>query len=139
MCQSLTLRADAVASMARRTATIAGLPGFVSAAARASRGSALFMISSRLALSSGMKNDEPVTFPPGRGRLATTPLSTGVPTIVITTGISVVVCFAARAAGVPWVTMMSTLRRISSAANTGSRSYLPSAHRSSRVTFLPST
>jgi len=36
--------------------------------------------------------------------------------------------FAAFAAGTPCVTMTSTLRRTSSAARPGRRSYLPSAH-----------
>jgi hypothetical protein len=77
-------------------------------------------------------------FPPGRARLVTIPVSSGLPTMAMTMGIVVVACFATRAAGVPWVTMMSTLRRISSAASAGSRSYLPSAHRNSSVVFLPS-
>ena len=45
----------------------------------------------------------------------------------------------ARAAGTPWVMMTSTLRRTSSAASAGRRSYLPSAHRYSIVMFFPST
>ena len=77
--------------------------------------------------------------PPGRARLATIPVSSGLPTMAMTMGIVVVARFAIRAAGVPWVTMRSTLSRTSSAASAGSRSYWPSAHRNSSVTFLPST
>src|SRR4029453_2063389 len=46
-------------------------------------------------------------------------------------GIVPVARFAAWLAGVPYVTMTSTLRRTRSAARPGSRSYLPSAHRDS--------
>src|SRR5215471_11623950 len=59
----------------------------------------------------------PVTFPPGRGRLATSPRPTGSPVSAITIGISRVACFAATAVGVNQVTMTSTLRRTSSAAS----------------------
>jgi hypothetical protein len=51
----------------------------------------------------------PVMFPPGRARLATSPLPTGSATNVMTMGTVVVAYFAARAAGVLDVTMMSTL------------------------------
>ena len=54
----------------------------------------------------------PVKFPPGRARLLTRPVPIGSPTAAMTTGIVVVVRLAARAAGVPAVTMMSDLRAI---------------------------
>jgi hypothetical protein len=53
---------------------------------------------------------DPVTFPPGRARLATSPFSTGAPTATMTTGIVVVARLAATVAGVDAaVTMTSTL------------------------------
>ena len=70
-----------------------------------------------------MTKEEPVVFPPGRARLSTTPLSAGLPTMAMTMGIVGVARWAARAAGVPWVTMTSTFRRTSSAASAGRRSY----------------
>ena len=57
--------------------------------------------------------------PPDRARLDTSPVSTGFPTTAITIGIVVVACFAARAAGVPWVTMTATLRRFGPRHNRG--------------------
>ncbi len=47
----------------------------------------------------------PVTFPPGRARLATSPVSMGLPAGAMTIGIAVVAAFAARAAGVNWATI----------------------------------
>ena len=44
-------------------------------------------VSSRLPFSSGAKLDSPVTFPPGRAKLATTPLATGSLSCAITMGI----------------------------------------------------
>jgi hypothetical protein len=65
---------------------MAELPGFVRTATRTRRGRAAFRISSLLALISDMKNDEPVMLPPGRAIPVTIPVSTGLPTIVITIG-----------------------------------------------------
>ena len=53
--------------------------------------------------------DSPVTLPPGRSKLATSPVATGSPAPAITIGISRVACFAANAVGVKNVTMRSTL------------------------------
>ena len=80
-----------------------------------------------------------VTFPPGRGRLATSPVAMGSPVSAMTIGISRVACCAARAVGVNQATMTSTLRRTSSAANSGSRFTCPSADRNSNRMFCPST
>ena len=77
-------------------------------------------------------------FPPGRARLATTPLSTGSPIAPMTTGIVVRARLAASAAGVPPVTMTSTLSRISSASRSSSRSIFPPAARYSRTKLRPS-
>jgi hypothetical protein len=77
--------------------------------------------------------------PPGRARLATSPLPIGSATNPMTMGIVVVACWAARAAGVVEAKITSTLRRTSSAASSGSRSYFPSADRTSMARFWPST
>ena len=71
----------------------------------------------------------PVTLPPGRASEVTSPLPTGLATRPMTMGIVVVACLAARAAGVLEAKITSTLRRTSSAASSGSRSYFPSAAR----------
>ena len=59
------------------------------------------MTSSRLALRSPQKKNEPVMLPPGCARLATMPVSTGLPTMAMTMGMLVVAFLAARAAGGP--------------------------------------
>ena len=82
----------------------------------------------------------PVTLPPGRARLSTRPVSTGsAERPVITMGI-VLVAFLATPIGLipPATRMISTLRRTSSAARSGSRSRFPSAYRYSMVMFCPS-
>ena len=78
-------------------------------------------------------------FPPGRARLATNPLPTGSLSCVMTMGIVAVASLAARVGTEPGVTMMSTLRRTSSAASAGRRSSFPSAYRYSIAMFFPST
>ena len=83
--------------------------------------------------------DGPVTFSPGRARLATSPLPNGSPTPTMTMGIVRVARLAARDACVTTVTMTSTLSRTNSAARSGSRSNLPSAHRDSMTMFCPTT
>ena len=81
----------------------------------------------------------PVTLPPGRARLATKPASDRIDlACVITMGI-VLVAFLGRTDC--WshhpLTMISTLRRTSSAASSGRRSSFPSAYRYSMTMFLP--
>jgi hypothetical protein len=56
-----------------------------------------------------------VILPPGRARLATRPVRTGSPAAMMM-GMVVVAFLAASAAGVPSVTMISTLSRTSSSA-----------------------
>jgi hypothetical protein len=51
---------------------------------------------------------KPVMFPLGRARFETMPTLTGSPRAPITTGIELVACLAANAAGVPHVTIKST-------------------------------
>ena len=46
--------------------------------------------------------DTPVTFPPGRAKLSTSPTPTGSATFTNTMGIVGVACLAARAAGAEW-------------------------------------
>src|SRR5262245_15677653 len=81
----------------------------------------------------------PVTFPPGRARLATRPTRTGSSSAVMTIGIVVVAFLAASAAGLLPAKITSTFRRTNSDAKLGNRSTLPSAQRSSTWRFCPST
>src|SRR5262249_26062658 len=67
--------------------------------------------SSRLPPRSGAIRLIPVTLPPGRARLATSPLPNGSPAAVMTIGIVVVARLAANGARVPSPTMTSTLSR----------------------------
>src|ERR1700736_1510376 len=87
------------------------------AVTRRAAGNISRMSSMHLPDSSAVMPAIPVTFPPGRGRLATRPMPTGSPVSAMTIGISRVACFAARVVGVNQVTIISTLRRTSSAAN----------------------
>ena len=80
-----------------------------------------------------------MTFPPGRARLATSPLPTGSPTLTMTIGIVPVACLAATTFCAAGATMTSTLRRTRSAASAGSLSYRPSDERCSIRMFRPST
>src|SRR4029077_20438830 len=108
-----------------------GLAAFQRTATRETPGRISLSGPSRFTASSGKRVASPVTFPPGRARLATNPWPTGSETATATMGIVVVACFAARAAGPPVVTMRSTLRRTRSAARSGNRTILPSANRHS--------
>jgi hypothetical protein len=56
-----------------------------------------------------------------------------------TMGMVLVARMSAESALVPKATIKSTLRPVSSAASSGSRSYFPSAVRISMTMFLPST
>jgi hypothetical protein len=56
-----------------------------------------------------------------------------------TMGIVVVAVFAARAAGALTAKITLAFRLISSSMSSGNRSLRPSAHRSTKVTFWPST
>src|SRR5215218_5419425 len=78
----------------------------------------------------------PVTLPPGRARLATSPAAIGSLPIWNTIGIVAVAAFAASAAGVlPSAAIARTCRSTRSAARAGNRSLLPSAHRYSIATL----
>jgi hypothetical protein len=76
----------------------------------------------RFGASSAFKTAMPVTFAPGRLRLATSPNEIGSPPVAKTIGMVVVADFAASAAGVPLVAITATRRRIRSAASADSRS-----------------
>lgn len=76
--------------------------------------------SSRLPSNSLVMVVRPVTFPPGRAKLATNPLPTGLPTAAITIGMVVVACLAARVCGTPAVTITSTLKQKATSLSSGS-------------------
>src|SRR5262245_326942 len=102
-----------------------GSGALANAATRRADGNNSWTNSTLLPANSAPTLDIPVTFPPGRARLSTSPLSTGFPASAMTTEMSRVACFAARAAGVNQATMISTLSRTSSATNSGRRLALP--------------
>ena len=66
------------------------------------RGNASLSSSSRFALTSWENHVSPVTFPPGRARLATNPVATGSATDGMTMGIVAVACLAATS---PWCSL----------------------------------
>jgi len=70
-------------------------------------------------------------FPPGRARLAAKPSAIGSAETVMTIGMTVVACCAARFAGVPVATITSTFIRAKASARLGRRSAFPSAKRAS--------
>src|SRR5262245_53793391 len=72
--------------------------------------------SSRLPANTAPMVVNPVTFPPGRGRLSTSPVAMGSVTSIKTMGIVLVAFLAATAAGVLGAMITLTLRRTSSSA-----------------------
>ena len=94
--------------------------------------------SSRLAAKSVPMRLWPVTFPPGRARLATSPSARGSAKTAKTIGIVAVACLAARAPG-PAVTSTSTGSCTNSVARASSRSSWLSPDRYSIRMFCPST
>src|SRR6266851_386896 len=84
-------------------------------ATRESPGTISLRSSRRFGISSAAKFANPVTFPPGRARLATNFKPTGSPTRVKTTGIVVVKLFAYGAALFPTTTKTSISNDTSSA------------------------
>ena len=81
----------------------------------------------------------PVKFPPGRARLATSPITTGSLTVGKTTGSVVPVRFMARHEGVSVARMRSNGSRTSSAASPSSVAFPAPSHRYSIAMSLPST
>ena len=111
-------------------------PGSRSTAMRDAFGNVSLSSSSRLPAKSEEIAVSLVIFPPGRARLAINPLPTGSRTLVITIGIVLVACWAARVTPFPpAATIISTLRRANSAARSGNRSIFPSANRYSMAMF----
>jgi hypothetical protein len=95
--------------------------------------------STRLATSSVESDVTPVTLPPGRPRLSTSPSFTGSAPVAMTMGIVAVAFLAAWADSLPPVTRTSTRSRTNSAAKPGSRSLRPCAQRASKRMLRPST
>ena len=118
--------------------TMIGLPTFPIIATRRSPGTRSRSKSSRSPARSVANTDSPVTLPPGRARLSTSPLPTGSPAAEKTIGIVAVACFEATISGVPEVTIISTLRRANSAAISAARSLRPSVQRYSIAIVRPS-
>ena len=135
MGSSFRRSAEAASCVCFKTIGLSGLVGFARKATRESPGTTSLSSSSRFPSSSWTIVVEPVTFPPGRARLATSPVPTASPATAMTIGIVFVACLAARAPGVPAVTIASTLILTRSETRAGKRSYLPSAHRYSMVMF----
>jgi len=122
---------------ASRPRASAGFVGFQRMPTREVFGATSLSSSSRLAKTSRPASCvSPVRLPPGRARLATSPVPTGSPAS-ITMGIVKVACLAANDAGVPNRQDDAHLSWTSSAARSGSRATLPSAYRDSNVRFWP--
>ena len=79
----------------------------------------MVIISNHLGINSSNSVDVPVTFAPGRARLATSPDSTGSPFTDMTTGMVVVAFFAARVDGMQVPTIAAGLRLTKDAASCG--------------------
>ena len=137
--RSCIRRPGATPSISFHAGMLTGLAGSNRTATRRILGTISRTSSSCFVLNSGLTADNPVTFPPGLARLATSPVATGSPVPVMTMGIVPVSCLAAPTATVLDVTMMSTLRRTRSAARSRRRSSRPSAYRYSMTMFFPST
>ena len=126
---SFNPREPAALSRAFTWGTAIGSARYESTRTREILGTASFSSSSRLAPRGEAMNVIPVTFPPGRARLATSPVPTGSPSGIMTIGTVRVAFFAAWAAGVVVTTMMSAFSRKQSAASEGNRSPWPAAER----------
>src|SRR6185503_14700942 len=110
---------DATALVASHCGGATGLPRLFRCPKVETDGKASLSNSIRLPDSSVTNALRPVTLPPGRASDATTPTPSGSPMAAMTMGTVVVAAFAARAAGVPRVTIRSTRLRTSSATSLG--------------------
>ncbi len=138
MSLSVTPSLRAAACVAA-SSSLSLVTGFRRTARRATRGTASFSNSSRFEPSSAIMRELPVTLPPGRAMLATSPSATGSALPVMTMGIVLVACFAALStAPAPAATMMSTFIRTSSSARSSSSSTFHFAERYSMAIVLPS-
>src|SRR5262245_33525986 len=106
-------------------------------AMRETFGAASLRTSRRLTLSSSVMEVTPVTLPPGRERLATSPCSTASSDDPITIGIVLVALLAASVSAPAVVRMRSTFNWTNSVARAGRRSSRNSAHRRSTTMFCP--
>ena len=114
-------------------------PGLPTTANRRAEGTASWSSSTYFWLSPGTRLVSPVTLPPGRARLATSPCPTGSETSHMTIGIEEVAPFAAAVSPVEEATMTSTFALTRSAARAGRRSALPPPNAGLITRFLPST
>jgi hypothetical protein len=115
-----------------------GLLSLANTANRRRLGTTSRKSSTRLLTASTLWIDKPVTLPPGRARLATSPLPTGSPLATNTIGMTNVARLAAIVGRVEPVTMTLTLSRTNSSANALKRSGCPSTQRYSISTVRPS-
>src|SRR6516164_1625712 len=95
------LGALAAACNSSKMRTLEALSGFQRQATRETVGIASLRSCSRLAPRFGPKMLLPVIFPPGRAMPGTSPTPTGSPIAIMTMGIVIVACLAAKLAGVP--------------------------------------
>ena len=93
----------ATASVSFKLLVPPGSAGFQRTPTRVSLGTVSFRSSSRFPAKSDAMFVSPVMFPPGRARLAMSPLATGSPPVVMTMGTVLVACLAARAPSCPWL------------------------------------
>ena len=108
-------------------------------ATRESLGTISLSISSCFLFSSGDSVDNPVMFPPGRARLATSPETNRIASLRHHDGNRRSGRSSPHGSGVgPDATIRSTFRRTNSAARSGTRSYFPSAKRYSMTMLFPS-
>jgi hypothetical protein len=99
------------------------LAGFQNTASREIFGSISLINCRRFPSRSGASEVSPVALPPGRARLAASPVPIGSPTATITRGMDGALLPTASAAGVPAVTITSTFDAANSAIRDGRRSY----------------
>src|SRR5260370_7620968 len=97
---TVTPNVGATACNSSNWRTLEALSGFQRKATREMVGIASLRICNRLAPTSGPRMVLPVIFPPGRARLGTRPARTGSPIDIMTLGIVMVACLAAKLAGV---------------------------------------
>ncbi len=107
-------------------------------ASRVSRGIVSLRSCSRLACSSAVTDESPVTCPPGCARFVTKPDATG-SDVTMTMGMVDVAPFTAKAAGLFPTMITSALRSTSSSVSLGRRSMCPCAVRNSILMLRPST
>src|SRR5262249_33923744 len=113
--------------------------GLTSTPNRVAAGTSSCRTPMRFATNSAARKLTPVTLPPGRVILATRPSATGSSASPKTIGIVEVAALAASAPGSVKTVITLARRRTKSAANSGRRSYWPSAQRYSMMTLRPST